>query len=278
MDNHVKNQHFVPRFLLSNFSSKTDKFIWAYDNYPVYNPKDKIKERAIRKVANEDYFYDEIKGYKEGSFEYILQKIEDITAPIILKIIETRKIESLSKFDREIVSLFVTLQILRTKNELEQTEHFMDVLSKQLKEKANIITEKVDSRKIWFYILKDSFDFHKVIENKVWHLTESNNSFYISDNPVTLQNTTDKSEIRGTLGIDSYGIEIHLPISPSLTICFFCEKLFQEKGYDKNYIPKTICQPENIENLNWLQIIHSQRFIFSHKNNFEFVDKIKNAQ
>ena len=71
----------------------------------------------------------------------------------------------------------------------------------------------------------------------------------------------------------NFGIEIHLPISPSLTLCLFCEKLFKNRGYYKNYIENLACEPENAENLNSLQISYSQRFIFSHKNEFDLVKK-----
>ena len=48
-----------------------------------------------------------------------------------------------------------------------------------------------------------------------------------------------------------------------LTLCLFCEK----------HIPNSICELNYIENLNWLQIVYSERFIFSHKNEFELVKK-----
>ena len=62
--------------------------------------------------------------------------------------------------------------------------------------------------------------------NKVWTLCESDKSFFISDNPVVLHNSINKNEFVGTLGLDSYGIEIYLPLSASLTLCIFCEKFF----------------------------------------------------
>tara|TARA_R110002110_G_scaffold199752_6_gene410534 strand:- start:845 stop:1696 length:852 start_codon:yes stop_codon:yes gene_type:complete len=278
MNNHVKNQHYVPQFLLKNFSSRGNKFIWAYDKNEKYSVLNQIKERPIKKVASEEYFYDQFKNNKISSYEYALQEAEDATAPIIQKIIETKNIKDLSEVERRTIAFFITLQNLRTKGELLQTETLMKTLSEQLKDKANIEVPNIDSKEIWFSMLEQSKKFAQILMNKVWMLSESNNSFYISDNPVTLQNTTDMSEIRGTLGLDSFGIEIYLPISPSLTLCLFCEKFFQNSGYHKNYVPNLICEPENIENINSLQIAYSERFIFSHKNEFELVKKqLKNA-
>lgn len=278
MNNHVKNQHYVPQFLLKNFSSRGNKFIWAYDKNEKYSLKNQIKERPIKKVASEEYFYDQFKNNEIGSYEYALQQAEDATAPIIEKIIETRNIIDLSVEERKTVSFFITLQNLRTKGMLLQTETSMKTFSKQLKDKANIEVPKIDSKKIWFSMLEKATSFYEILMNKVWMLSESNDSFLISDNPVTLQNTTDVSKIRGTLGLDSFGIEIYLPLSPSLTLCLFCEKLFENSGYNKKYIPNLICEPENVENTNSLQIAYSERFIFSHKNEFELAQKqLKNA-
>jgi hypothetical protein len=278
MNNHVKNQHYVPQFLLKNFSSRGRKFIWAYDKKEKYSIKNQIKERPIKKVASEEYFYDKNENNEIGSYEYALQQAEDATAPIIEKIIETKNIIDLSEDERKTLSFFIILQNLRTKGQLLQTETSMETLSKQLKDEANIVVPNIDSKKIWFSMLEKSTSFYKILMNKVWMLSESNNSFLISDNPVTLQNTTDISEIRGTLGLESFGIEIYLPLSPSLTLCLFCEKLFENSGYNKKYIPNLTCEPENVENINSLQIAYSERFIFSHKNEFELVKKqLKNA-
>ncbi|WP_440066867.1 DUF4238 domain-containing protein [Tenacibaculum discolor] len=278
MNNHVKNQHYVPQFLLKNFSNRGNKFIWAYDKNEKYSIQNQIKERPIKKVASEEYFYDQFKNSKIGSYEYALQQAENETAPIIEKIIETKNIIDLSKEERQTLSFFIILQRLRTKGQLLQTETSMETLSKQLKDKANIDIPNIDSKKIWFSMLEKSTSFYEILMNKVWMLSESNNSFLISDNPVTLQNTTDTSEIRGTLGLESFGIEIYLPLSPSLTLCLFCEKLFKNSGYNEKYIPNLTCKPENVENINSLQIAYSERFIFSHNNDFELVKKqLKNA-
>ena len=274
MKSHVKNQHYVPQFLLKNFTSRDEAFIWAYDKNEKYNEQNRIKERAIKKVASEKHFYDKNKNYPESSYEYVLQEVENNSAPIIAKIIKTKNIKDLSKDDRRTLSLFIVTQTLRTKGTLLRTTSLMEDLSTQLEEKANIKTPYIDSKEIWFSTLEKYKLFYDVIMRKVWMLCASNDSFLISDNPVTLQNTINTSKIRRTLGIDSPGIEIYLPLSPSLTICIFCEKLFQNSGYYKNIMPNLICKSENIDNLNFLQIAYSDRFIFSHKNNFELVEKV----
>ena len=275
MNNHVKNQHYVPKFLLKNFASRDKSFIWTFDKSEKFSVQSPIKERAIKSVASEDFFYDQIENNKESSFEYELQKIEDIAAPIIAKIIKTQTINKLLVEEKKILSQFVILQNLRTKKELILLEDSIFNLTKQIEFKANVKVPEIEHKKIWFSLLQQSLQFSEIIMKKVWMLCESHQSFIISDNPVTLQNTTDVSSTRGTLGLDSYGIEIYLPISPTLTLCFFCEKsLFNDYNYNKNFLPNIICESQNVENLNYLQIVSAERFIFSHKNEFDFVKLI----
>jgi hypothetical protein len=159
---------------------------------------------------------------------------------------------------------------------LRELGDLMDDVCEQLLQKANIKIEKIDPKELWFTFVEDSKLYSESIMNKVWMLSESNESFYISDNPVVLQNSTNRSEIIGTLGLESYGIEIYLPLSHSLTLCMFCEKLFESSGYNLKCIDNLMCPPESIENLNFLQVASSQRFVFSHKNDIDSIeDKLK---
>lgn len=267
MKQHVKNQHYVPQFLLKNFSSdKEKKFIWAYDRDERFqNP---IKKRAIRKVASEEFFYDQIKNNAFGSYEYMLQKIEDETAPIIARIIDRKTIKDISEQDRNTLSLFTLIQFFRTKKQLKETHNWKNAFTDKLRE-WNIKIEKINSKQIWFSELNKAVIYRELFTKKVWHLCESNDSFYISDNPVTIQNDTIKSKFRGTLGFDSPGVEFYLPLSSSFTLCLFCEKMFEAGGYSRNWVETQFCSEEEVKRLNWLQVIYSKRFIFSSKENLD---------
>lgn len=274
MNEHVKNQHYVPQFLLKNFSSRDGKFIWAYDKQEKYGTKN--QERPIRKVASEQFFYDKIRNSKVDSLEYELQEIENKTAPIIANIIEKKSIKFLSEKDRETLSFFVAIQYLRTKGHLHKTKYLFDIFQEQILQKINVDVGEIDTKKLWFTFIEDSKLYKSVIMNKVWDLCESDKSFFISDNPVVLQNTINRSEIMGTLGLDCYGIEIYLPLSHSLTLCMFCEKIFQNNGYKLKYVDNLVYESEHIENLNFLQVAYSNRFVFSQKSEFDSIeDKLK---
>lgn len=269
-DSHPKNQHYVPKVLLKNFSS-INSHIWVYDKYAMEQNWTIIKERPITKVASEDYFYDKIKSSKEGSYEYELGKTEKAVNPIFSKIIAEESIDNISSEEKQILALFIAQQMIRTK---EQLEYFRDESKKMLQMfKQFGATEKdFDYKELWFEMLKSTDAFSEILFKKVWCLGKSDGSahFYLSDHPVAKQNTTDISEIRGTTGLDSYGIEIYLPINSNLVLCLFCEKLFLNYNSKIPVIPFTF---ENILNINAIQFYNSTRFIFSSTNNFEMIEK-----
>jgi hypothetical protein len=134
--------------------------------------------------------------------------------------------------------------------------------------------------------------------DKAWilHQAPHHNGFYISDNPVTLHNLV-KQPGRGNLGLTSLGIEIYLPISSQLSICFFCDKMRgaiqdnlqrAESARRSGACPVDIAPlerilnaidtgspdlllPENVEHQNSLQVLFSSRFAFSGQDDFDLV-------
>ena len=272
MNQHVKNQHYVPQFLLRNFSiDKEEKFIWAYDRDERF--QNQIKKKAIRKVASEKFFYDQIKNNEFGSYEYMLQKIEDKTAPIIARIIDRKSIRDISEQDRSTLSDFILFQLFRTKKQLKETDDWKNAFIDKLRE-WKIEIEEINSKQTWFSELNKAVIYRELFTKKVWQLCESNDSFYISDNPVTRQNDTIKSKFRSTLGFDSPGVEFYFPLSSSFTLCLYCEKMFRALGYNKNWAETQFCSEEEVKRLNWLQVIYSKRFIFSSKDNLDLVRDI----
>jgi hypothetical protein len=272
MGKHVKNQHYVPQFLLRHFSNDGN-LIWCYDR------KWKTSsERSISKVASEDYFYDPSPGRKDGSFEYLLARIESDTAPVILKIIQSKSLQIISLKEREIVAFFIALQLSRSKSFLNNAERFHKDFFNPVKEFADAMKVNIEAeqtpKELWFASFSSVPDFSTILLKKIWFLIESDKAFFSSDNPIVLQNSYNRNPDRGTLGIDSDGIEIYFPLTDSLLVCLCCERIYEcVKDQKLEY------NEENIENVNSLQVAYSERFVFSSQNNFELVeDMIKKKQ
>lgn len=270
LESHTRNQHYVPQMFLKNFSSRKSH-IWLYDKEAKKNNWSVIKERPITKVASEDYFYDKVKNSRSDSYEYQLGKIEKEVAPIILKIIQTEDISSITKTEKETLSVFVAQQLLRTKFKLQ---YFKSESEKMLEifKSFGAKDEDLNYKEIWFDMLDSAPRFSKSIFNKVWCIGKSNceSLFYSSDNPVVLQNSSVHSEHRGVLGLDSHGVEIYLPLNSKLILCFFCEKLLNNFSGKTPIIEYNF---ENILNVNALQVFQSSRYVFSSTNDFSMIDK-----
>jgi hypothetical protein len=142
------------------------------------------------------------------------------------------------------------------------------------------------------------------ILNKSWLLFEANagTPFYISDNPVALQNEDkDRSPLRGNLGLAVRGIQIYLPISSTLTLAFFCQShemmirdgvdrmrtsLVRDPAFPMDFGPMLDWMrafrrgtplgsaPDNVINHNSLQVMHAERWIFCSRPDFALVEEM----
>ena len=143
--------------------------------------------------------------------------------------------------------------------------------------------------------------------DKDWVLAATNrkHAFLLSDNPLTRQNFID-SPYRGNLGLKSPGIEIYFPLSPSRALAMWCPSLTDQvhRGaaalvrdggpsaiasaadptgvlfMSKALLNGGIVQytPENVINFNSLQVVWSERYIFSTTNDFELVKEMLDSQ
>jgi len=105
MKNQVtKHQHWNPRMHLKHFA--IDGKIYTYDK-----KTGKINLKSIKKVATEEWFYDE-----DNSIENILSKSESKVAKIFSRIINTKQIDNLSTEERKNLNEFMVLQDVRTPN------------------------------------------------------------------------------------------------------------------------------------------------------------------
>lgn len=135
---------------------------------------------------------------------------------------------------------------------------------------------------------------------KSWCLlrTSVRHPFLIGDAPVTMQNLRDHGP-RGKLGLRREGIEVYFPLSKTMTLAMMCPTLEAELRtqvrraewrvarspgvapvyadpitYARTYLdgfnhglPIQI-GPENVANLNSLQILHANRFVYAPTNDF----------
>lgn len=296
---YTKNQHYVPQFILKNFCYTDDyTFCFAKKENKIFTPN-------VRNIASESFYNDLENGVQDYSYEPLLTEIEDKAALGIKKLITERTIRSLNNTDFEDISLFIAIQVLRTKNIREEMWHMNNEIAKILRESGaepdkvkNFYEFKSEKevKEASLYNLRIASDLYPILRKKKWILYTSDEQFITSDNPVTRQNTINEDSLRGTLGLGSKGIEIYFPLSPSLTLCLFCEEsfldiqlkheMFREKlesqgNYETNNFINSVrrkipikCSMDNVVNINSLQVIFSERFLFSRSNDFNLAQEM----
>jgi len=129
----------------------------------------------------------------------------------------------------------------------------------------------------------------------IFSTTSRKHPFLLSDNPLARQNLIDRPN-RGNLGLKTPGIEIYLPLSPTRALAMWCPtltELVHRGAHSLMTTPNSIragrandpaglitmskallsgdpvqYSHANVENFNSLQVIWSERYIFSSVNDF----------
>jgi len=275
----TKKQHYVPQFLLRRFSVKLNKKpkLWTLDKMTKA-----VRLSSTRDVAHENYFYE----YNDDNgtslkLEDLMAKIDSTGGGIIKRIIDKETLQLLPD-DRVWLSYFVACQILRVPMIRKDMENLRSMI---IHKWGPEVSAEGDERTIGDYgldddklsslkMIQDAPEFAKLLQTKVWILNRApkNCSFIIGDNPVTRHNMTDRG-LRGNLGIDNKGIELFMPLSPTYCIHIICPFLAElaccNQHLAENYIDAikngtpVDMQPENVEFVNSLQVIWSERFVFA---------------
>jgi hypothetical protein len=296
MNSAPTNQHYVPQFVLRNFASGRNKQIHVFEK-----TTGKSFKTAVRNIAAETGFYDfEIDG-RVQSLDPSLQMLESVTNQIIQRIVRTRSLKNLNDEERSKLALFVTVQMLRTTALRKQSKDLIDKIRdgivqrggdpNHLKGFQNLDEEQARIEGIRM-LPSLARDLAPHFLSKAWILysTSERCSFYISDNPITLQNTMNQDPLRGTLGLGVPGIEIYFPLNETLCLGFLCptiETMIRNGHYRARQMDASISldnwiaalnsevtlglNDDSVTNLNSLQVINAERYVFSGNSNFRLV-------
>ena len=301
--------HYVPRFLLRHFCSGERPRLWAYDKRT-----GKSFQTTVQNIAGERNFYEIGIGDEIVSFENRLSKLESEAAVLIGRIISERSIGWLSEENRALLATFVVVQMNRGPHSRESFIDMDNGLRRVFGERFGLpmegyprmTTERAKQAALTSLAEPDQYAEH--ILNKTWLLfeTSAETPFYISDNPVALQNE-DKSRgpMRGTLGLAVRGIQIYLPISSTLTLAFFCRSHETMIRDGVNRIRTSIVrdssfpldfghmldwmrafrkgtplgsEPDNVVNHNSLQVRRAERYLFCSRRDFTLVEDMINEE
>jgi hypothetical protein len=288
----AKNHHYVPQFLLRGFAFDEKEKVFVFDKLT-----SKTFPSAIRNVASENGFY----NFDGGSAETDLARLETDCSIIVNRIRSEASVDWVSDRDRNLLSVFTAVQILRVKSARQMLADLHDSIGKR------IVAADGDHTIVNGFKLRSPEELkHMSIQNlalakeiapnirrKKLILVQAptGTDFLIGDNPVTIACNVPRPNGIG-IGVSTFGVEIYLPISSSLVLQFLCENLAMKfltgfehaKSLGLSQVPSNISSiaasikqaklqfsNENVVYLNSHQVYDAARFIFRSRNDFNEV-------
>ncbi|MDF1779250.1 MAG: DUF4238 domain-containing protein [Rhizobiaceae bacterium] len=240
-DNTAEMHHVVPKHALLNnfaFGSKRNKAkkVHLYDkSIGSIVPG----ATSVNNVLAQRNFYSVRKGESILSIEQELAVIEDAAAPIIAQLTKTFSLSSLDNTQRATLAHFVAVQYLRS----PKIRDAHTLVSRAVLDKANkLYPGASDTAEIRAFSEKNAVKLRSLgtMNNAMvkiaemlfsyrWtlHSAPDNQFFWISDHPVALYNTEDLGAY-SNLTFEAYGIQISMPLSPSIILCIWHPSLVQE--------------------------------------------------
>lgn len=303
LTNKIIHQHYVPQFYLRGFANtkKSEYYLFTYNK-----ENNTIFYTNIKNIARENYFYDIDEAQ---TIEKLFAQYEGLFNKSLKKLIDTEDLSKLYPEEKEVLSHFIAIQFLRTKEKRifhkKSAEGLIDIIGKQtipnFKEGSITLTE--DSLKALHieFLLENFIEFSNIMFDEMyWMLciNHTDETFWTSDNPCAVYNELEPEPFHGNLGLRCKGFQLHIPLSPKLLLILMNTDLrtsdlynarkTEDESFNKrifeiskridipivNFLPeKEFVDKKRVTFENNLQIISSTQFIFSKNNNFELAEK-----
>lgn len=270
-----KFHHYVPRFYLDKFSDE-DGYIWAYDKF-----KDVAFRVMPENIAGENKFY-ELSDFQGSNIDpQELEKqfagVESEASKIMnswfyqLDSYDMNVIE-IPPINREIMSLFITLQMLRTVTARNRLIQFTKAM-----QKGGVIKPfdaDQDANTLHVSLLWDD-KFVKRIAKKVseciWIFAHNNtdNMLYTSDHPLLIKTANSKNRILGPQVLEP-GMYVVFPLAPDWILYCHDNVYWHQMANFNNSISFVDFKSHMVDHENSGQVGLSYRFVFSNTPNFDF--------
>lgn len=273
-----KKQHYVPQFILRKFGSGSAKNpkLWALDK-----KHQAVRFCSVRDVAHENRFYEASnENGRRLEFEGLMEHMDSIGSDVVHRVL-AGGVFRLTPKDMVWISYFIACQMIRTPMARNDAANLLKMIINKWgpgiyfengKKPVGEYTSE-DIKRSSLACIRNLPDMAKQLQAKVWVLSRapSKCSFVIGDNPVTRHNRMDHGP-RGSLGLNSHGIEMYMPLSPELSLHILCPRLAESvcrhpvfgSAYRQAVAvgSPVLLLPQQVEFLNSLQASWSERFVF----------------
>ena len=256
--------HYVPQFYLKRFVDDNGQ-VWVYDK-----DTDRVFSSTPRNVAAEHGFYSLPVPFPDPSLlERQFSELEDEAALITedwLNHLEPGCSIEIPDVNREIMSLYITTQLLRTsESRTLMLQSIADSEISEIMSSEGEIQRALHIELLWNdKIVKEISDWiHNC--NWIFRVNMMPESLYTSDDPFKVRSKTEHLHWRQTT-ID--GAYLLMPLtSRVLMYCFDSQYWNALKVLDRRVIPIPL-EPELVKDANTHQVGHARRFVFSDQDDF----------
>jgi hypothetical protein len=268
---HPKVQHYVPQFYLRSFANRRRKqyFIYCFDK-----TTRRIFQPNIRNIASEKRYYDfSTEDGEAMSIEGYLSDLETHSQKALEAIIQNPSAKTMGE-NKKALANFIAFQESRTS--VFRTEHINMIkgINRKFGSQGGIFPEPGEDEIKRFqaaFLLENTPLFAQIMLEMKWVLVlnQTNKSFWTSDNPIIRYNPH-QAEFVGNLGLTSSGIQLHIPLSPSLGLILCDPQEYADLRLEAFAIPA------NVDFNNSGQVIHSRQYLFSVDANFQLAKIVLN--
>lgn len=287
----ITKQHYVPQFYLKNFSSR--KTVKGKKHYSINCFDKELGTNYVAKIKNiaqEKFFYEET----GRSLEKEISEIESACSKVLKDLISSKN-EKLLEVDKErsIISLFLALQFIRTKEVREMIKESVSEIKTFLYEDREKLPESWINqleqnnedygKLLHINHFKHILEYSEMFFSKKWCfiINSTESSFWTSDNPLVKFNPLNF----GYTGIQSKGIKLFFPLTSKIGLCLldpeYYKSITQFQKIKSSNINHNILEVEKyhmkldieVNFHNSLQAKQSTRHVFSKDGDFYRAEK-----
>jgi len=254
-----KKHHYVPKFYLKNFSQNN----LSINIFNITHNKT-ISQANLKNQCYKDYLYG-----KDDKVEKALGGIEGVAARIFRSIIKEKIPPRPFTIEHMRLMLFVLIQHSRTTYAVDALNEMTDKFAKKLLS-ANKSLNQSDIEKLKvsiteagaFSVATATSGLHLILDLKCKILiAKEGTEFITSDNPAVLYNQLfEKLPYMSAIGLACKGLQIFLPISPSILLYYYDSECYKTGNRRSN--TTHITEQHDMDSLNLLQFVNASENIY----------------
>lgn len=255
-DGKAELQHYVPKVLLRLHMIDVAAKHGSEQVYCFDKKVQKVFPSNIRGVFSGTRFNEMKIGETLISQEEPLTEVEAAVGPIFERLIERKRLRSITIPDRQKIASFCAVQLIRTQTFRDQMKDIVEGTERALRRRG-IDPAQVKNYEHWDdgQIKKFSLEiltrapetYGPHFLSKYWHLIggDAEDPFHLGDCPVVLDNDM-TGAASGTLGLACPGVTIYLPLSSTLCLAMTDQRIIAQLFSEQRRLEKTFKEHKKV--------------------------------